>query len=60
MENKSSLNISKVVSDRGVKKLDLQSIKSLRHDSITNIKENTPVLLTSNHKSPEDKEVSYH
>ena len=40
MENKSSINISKVVSERGVKKLDLQSIKSLRHDSITNIKEN--------------------
>jgi hypothetical protein len=58
MENKSSINISKLTSDKGVKKLDLQNIKSMRHDSISGgFRENNPVILTSNQKHYEDKEV---
>lgn len=58
MENKSSINISKLTSDKGVKKLDLQNIKSLRHDSISGgFRESNPVILSNNYKNNGDKEV---
>jgi len=58
MENKSSINISKLTSDKGVKKLDLQNIKSLRHDSILGgFRESNPVILSNNYKNNGDKEV---
>lgn len=58
MENKSSINISKLTSDKGVKKLDLQNIKSLRNDSISGgFRESNPVILSNNYKNNGDKEV---